>query len=421
MYDHRAVVMAVLFAVAAPLGLTQQPSTGTGTLQIQPLPSPAGPDSAQPQLTVSDRGALLSWIERSGQTATLKFSERTSSGWSEPRMVASGADWFVNWADVPSVVRLADGTLAAHWLQKSGPGTYAYDVRLSYSHDEGKTWSSSFTPHHDGTNTEHGFASLFQMPGAGLGLVWLDGRAMVATSKTGGNHEGHGDGAMSIRFAAFDRSWKQVSDMPIDLRVCECCPTTAVVTSEGVLAAFRDRSEEEIRDIYVARFEHGKWTEPAAVYKDNWRIPACPVNGPALSARGRDVAIAWFTGTNDVPQAQIAFSSDAGRTFGTPVRLDDDASLGRVDVELLPGGSAVAAYIEYANQRSQFRVRRVERSGRKSAPVTIAGIEGSRSSGHPRIAIHRDELVFAWIERDGTLHVRTAVARLPPRHGELRL
>ena len=82
-------------------------------------------------------------------------------------------------------MRLASGELVAHWLQKSGVDTYAYDVRLSYSKDDGKTWSASFTPHSDGTKTEHGFASLFQMPGAGLGLAWLDGRAM----KPGGSHD----------------------------------------------------------------------------------------------------------------------------------------------------------------------------------------------------------------------------------------
>lgn len=36
-----------------------------------------------------------------------------------------GKDWFVNWADVPSAIRLANGTLVGHWLQKSGPGTSA--------------------------------------------------------------------------------------------------------------------------------------------------------------------------------------------------------------------------------------------------------------------------------------------------------
>jgi hypothetical protein len=140
------------------------------TPRITAIASPAAPASAQPQLTVSDRGVLLSWIERTSDLAHLKFAERTASGWTETRLVASGRDWFVNWADVPSVVRLADGSLYGHWLQKSGPSTYAYDVRLARSTDDGRTWSASLTPHHDGTQTEHGFASLFQMPGAGLGL-----------------------------------------------------------------------------------------------------------------------------------------------------------------------------------------------------------------------------------------------------------
>ena len=409
--SHRQFfALAALLAVTAPAALGRSVPASEWTLKIEPLSSPAGADSDQPQLTVSDRGVLLSWIERSGQSATLKFSERTPAGWSAVKVVASGTDWFVNWADVPSVLRLDDGTLAAHWLQKSGPRTYAYDVRLSYSKDDGKTWSPSFTPHHDGTKTEHGFASLVQMPGAGLGLVWLDGRAMTRDAHGAG---GHGSGAMSVRYAAFDRSWKQSAETPIDLRVCECCPTAAAVTSEGVIAAFRDRSPEEIRDIYVAHLEQGKWSEPLPVHRDNWRMPACPVNGPALSAIDRDVAIAWFTGKDDQPQARLAFSRDAGRTFGAPIRLDDGVSLGRVDVVLLPDRSALAGYIEYADKRAQFRIRRVDSSGAKSAPITVAGIDDGRASGHPRIALHRGELVFAWIERNQTSQIRTAVAKLP--------
>lgn len=380
-------------------------------LQVEPAPTPAGADSAQPQLTVSSRGILLSWVERSGERATLKFAERTSGGWSPARVVASGMDWFVNWADVPSVARLADGTLVAHWLQKSGPGTYAYDVRLSYSSDEGQTWASSFTPHHDGTRTEHGFASLFQIPGAGLGLVWLDGRAMSSHADHGGS--AHGPADMSLRFGAFDRNWKQAADLPLDLRVCECCPTAVALTSEGPIVAYRDRSPNEVRDIYVARVEQGKWTAGAPVHKDGWRINACPVNGPALSARGRNVAVAWFQAANDKPQSFVAFSTDAGRSFGRPIRLDDEASLGRVDIELLPDGSAAAAYVEFANQRAQFRIRRVEPDGTRSDPISIAGLIGNRSSGYPRMALHGGELVFAWTDRDGGSRVRTAVAKLP--------
>ena len=394
----------VLLAIVATSGAVARTDW---TLQVTPIQSPAAAGSGQPQLRTSSRGVVMSWIERAGQRAMLKFAERTATGWSEPRTVASGNDWFVNWADVPSVMRLDDGTLAAHWLQKSGPDTYAYDVRLTFSKDDGRTWTPSILPHSDGTQTEHGFASLVQMPGAGLGLVWLDGRGMK------GDHGGHGAGDMSLRSASFGQDLKKTSELLVDRRVCECCPTTAAVTADGVIVAYRNRSDDEVRDIYVSRLENGRWTEGVPVHADNWRIPACPVNGPVLSARGRTVAIAWFTIQNEQGQAFAAFSSDSGRTFGTAVRLDDGGTLGRVDIELLPDGSAVASYIEAGTGRPAFRVRRVDASGKRSMPINIAGIEKTRTSGYPRMALHGNELTFAWIEREGELRVKTAKAKLP--------
>jgi hypothetical protein len=397
---------------------------------VQPVPTPAAPNSAQPQLSVSGRGVLLSWIERTGDLATLKFAERTASGWTQPKTIASGRDWFVNWADVPSALRLPSGAIVAHWLQKSGPDTYAYDVRLSHSTDDGKTWSPSYLPHHDGTKTEHGFASLFPI-GDGFGLVFLDGRNMLAPpkpgegglaspkpgegGKSGEGHDGHGSGAMSVRYAQFDRSFKQIADTAVDTKVCECCPTAAAVTGDGIIAAFRNRSDQEIRDNYVARLVDGRWTTPQAVFNDNWKIAACPVNGPALAANGRAVAMAWFTVKNEQGQAYLAFSGDAGATFGGPIRVDDGGSLGRVDVELLPDGAALATWIEFADQRAQFRVRRIARNGTRSPAITVAGIAGNRASGYPRAAVANGEVVFAWTEAvdGGGLRVRTAAAKLP--------
>ena len=191
----------------------------------QALNSPAANNSAQPQLSVSPRGVLLSWIERSGDLATLKFSERTATGWSAAKTIASGTDWFVNWADVPSALRLPSGAIVAHWLQKSAASTYAYDVRLSYSTDDGKTWSPSFTPHHDGTPTEHGFASLFPI-GGGFGLTWLDpstrgerASAPAARSGQAAGHDGHDSADMKLHFARFDASFREVENSVIDARV----------------------------------------------------------------------------------------------------------------------------------------------------------------------------------------------------------
>ncbi len=403
----RHLLAVALLAVA----VTVVGAQGTAPV-VRAIASPAAVSSEAPQLTVSERGVLLSWIEREGSRASLKFAERTADGWTPVRTAASGTNWFVNWADVPSVQRLADGSLVAHWLQKSGASTYAYDVRLARSTDDGQSWTSSVTPHHDGTQTEHGFASLLQVPGAGLGLVWLDGRQMT------GGHEGHGEGSMSVRFATFDGTWKQTAEMPVDTRVCECCPTTAVVTSDGLLAAFRNRTEDETRDIHVSRFENGKWTESKAVHNDGWQIAACPVNGPMLSADGRNVAVAWFTGANDSERAFAAFSKDAGRSWSPPIRLDYNNAIGRVDVEMMPDGSAIATWIEGLDGGAEFRARRIRPNGSRESAFTIAKVAATRTSGYPRMARSGNELVFAWLDvgpstpgQRPTTRVRTAVLR----------
>ena len=128
------------------------------------------------------------------------------------------------------------------------------------------------------------------------------------------------------------------------------------------------------------------------------------------------VALAWFTGRDNVGHAFVAFSSDGGRTFGKPIPLDTTSALGRVDVELLEDGSAVATWIEFADQKSTFSVRRVSSSGERSDALVVAAVEGARASGYPRIARQGNELVFAWTEsRQGALRVRTASADLGQR------
>ena len=402
------LALAALVVVSSSCGRSEP---AAWTVAVQRVASPAGPNSSEPQIVDSGRGRILSWVERAGAMSHLKFSERTASGWSPAVTAASGNDWFLSYADVPSVMRLSDGTLVAQWLQQLDPITEAYNLRLSYSKDNGKTWAPSFMPHNDGTKTQHGFASLVEMPGNTLGVVWLDGRNSPF------DFDKPDTGTMTLHYAAYDSSFKQSPDTEIDHKVCECCPTTAVATSDGLLTAFRDRTDDEVRDIAVSRLESGKWTSASPVAADNWKLDFCPVNGPMLAARGRDVVATWFTVKNDLGQAYAAFSNDAGRTWGMPIRLDDGGSLGRTDVEMLDDGSAVASWVEYAEGRSDFKIRRIESSGAKSAPVAVAPVTGGQASGYPRIARVGDELIFAWtdsaIDASGALQLQTAVGQLP--------
>jgi hypothetical protein len=410
----RAIVAAIVIAIGGFAAWRcgnapgPAPAVSEWTLKLEALASPAGAASAQPQLTASPQdGVVLTWLEHADTTTTFRLSERTDTGWSEPRTIAAGRDFYTNWADVPSAIRLSDRTLVAHWLQRNADDSSGYSVKLARSRDEGRTWSAPFSPHHDGTPMQHGFASLFDLGGGSFGVAWLDGRAMKPSP------DGEGVGDMSLRAAAFGADLAQQIDQPLDLRVCECCPTAAAVSAEGVLVAYRDRSAEDIRNIHVVGFAAGHWSDPAPVHDDGWRIDGCPVNGPAIVAAGRRAALAWFSVQKDRGHAFVAFSDDGGRTFGTPIRVDDTASLGRVDVELLDDGSAVVGWIELADQHAAFSVRRVERSGRRSAAVTVTDLGAHRNSGYPRMARRGGELVFAWAGTGDSLRVETAAARLP--------
>lgn len=392
---------------------TNAGSSSESSLIIRASDSPTNGDSREPELNATQDGRIiLSWVEKIGSKRyALRTSTRNENGWSEARTVAEGENWFVNWADFPSVIALQDGSLAAHWLVKSGSGTYAYEVNIARSEDGGKTWSKPIVPHRDKTQTEHGFVSLIPLPDGRLGAIWLDGRNMKDMKHDGDEHAPASE-SMTLRYAAIDKEGKLSDEAQLDERVCECCQTSAAVTSEGAIAVYRDRSQTEVRDIYSVRQANGSWGAPRAVNADNWEINGCPVNGPAVAAAARRVVVAWFTGVGDAPHVKVAFSDDAATTFGGPIQIDDGESAGRVDVLLLPDGSALVCWMSGNAEGGAIKVRRVQSDGTLGPTAVVAQTDISRSSGFPRMARLGDDVHFAWTEFGKPSRVRTATVNI---------
>jgi hypothetical protein len=368
-----------------------------------PVEVPAGPGASLPHVASADAGAILSWVEPSDSAHVLRFARWSGTGWTEPVTIARGTDWFVNWADFPSVVELGDDDLAAHWLQRSAASTYAYDVMIARSVDGGVTWSEPVRPHTDGTPTEHGFVSLFPQAD-GLGVVWLDGRNFAEGGEAPPTNE------MTVRFAVLDGAGATgvQGEAVLDGRACDCCQTAVALTTRGPLIAYRDRTEAEVRDVAVTRLLDGAWTEPRVVHADDWVIDACPVNGPQADARGDDVVIAWFTAANDSPRVHVAFSDDAGGTFAAPIRVDAGDPLGRVDVLLLDDGRALVLWLERGAESGAVTARIVARDGRAGEPVSIASTLAQRPSGFPRMARYGDGVLLAWTQPGDPSSIRAA-------------
>lgn len=384
-------------------------------ISVVPLPSPAGTRSAEPFLSSTAAGnVVLSWLEK--QPDTLRTSLRlatldSADSWSAPVEVVSASDLFVNWADFPSAVQLADGRLFAHWLQKNGAGRYAYDVRLAQSTDGGRTWTPGVTPHPPKIPAEHGFVTLIPRADSTADILFLNGSPTPA-----GTAEGHGP-PMSVAIARWDRAG-HVSDSAtvLDTRTCDCCQTAAAITARGPVVLYRDRTENETRDIAVRRLVNGTWTASTPLHADGWVINACPVNGPAISAIGDTVAAVWFTAAHDTAKVQLVFSGDAGATFGAPIRIDAGQPAGRVDVELLGGGDALVTWIERtAKDSSEVRARLVRRDGTTEPPITVAGIPGGRASGFPRMARRGTHVVLAWTVPGAINTIRVVALRIAAR------
>jgi hypothetical protein len=407
-----------------------------------PVENPTPEGARYPNLYADGSGTVfLSWLQ---PTETDSFSVmysaiedgdtgKTGIRTSLPAVTHRSNDYFVNWADFPSVIGYQGQPLAAHWLKKVEGGTYAYHVQIAFFDATSGVWGEPITPHLDRSPTEHGFVSLLALDADRILAVWLDGRQMGAAGHAHGPDQHHQEDhdiiadlstAMTLRSAEIHRNGRISRKNTIDAAVCECCATALTQIPGGAVVVYRNRDAYEIRDIWSARydFETGQWSDPAAVSEDGWKIGGCPVNGPRVAARGDTVAVSWFTAAGDDMRTQVAVSDDGGRSFSEAVRLSEGPSIGRTDILIGADGGIWASWVESRTQAAQaedayggaklmaqrFDVKQEGEHARLvpgSEAVWVGSVNPTRRSGFPRMAGLRDGILFAWTRTEPELAV----------------
>jgi len=354
---------------------------------IEVLVSPVSGNSSLPRLISSGDKLFMSWVEKTDTVVTLKYAFFKDNIWIEPEEIISGTDWFVNWADYPAIAE-NNGNILTSLLQKSASGTYTYDVKLNLFSKEKGTWKNNFILNLDDTQSEHGFVSMLPYKDDSFFVTWLDGRNTVNVDKK--------KNQMTLRGAVVTSEGAIIQDTQLDERVCDCCQTSATMTPNGPVVVYRNRSQEEIRDIDIVRWENGSWTAPITIVADDWYLPGCPVNGPAIDAFGENLAVAWYTAAGDNSRVIISFSEDSGKTFGLPFRLDRGDALGRVDLAMLDSESAVVSWLEPSGEDTLIQLIKIQSNGTKTEPITISKTSAERSSGFPQLEILGDRIYIAW-------------------------
>jgi hypothetical protein len=379
----------LLFMIA--LGCQEAPKSKPAKKPVVvEMRSPAGPSSALPYLFTNKDVALLSWVETMGDTLAIqRFSSLANGEWQSAQTITQGGDWFVNWADYPMIAE-NQGHLWSHVLKKSAPDTYSYDVRMNLKPKDSAQWSTDRTLHTDGTPTEHGFVTAIPYKN-GFFVNWLDGRNTLE------NEVGE-RGAMTLRGAVVSTTGAVLEEWELDPRTCDCCQTTAAITENGPVVLYRDRSEEEVRDIYIVRWGNAGWTPPKAIHADGWQIKGCPVNGPKVAALGNTLAVAWFTAPENKPQIKLAFSTDAGEKFDEPIPLVEGKAMGRVDVLLLDAQTALVSFMVSDQDGAEVQIMKVDRSGVRSEALSMARLASSRKTGFPQMERVGDQVYVAYTE-----------------------
>ena len=388
---------AALFGLLFGLSISIS-SYAAGQDQLTRLPSPAPANSSLSRVVADESGEIyLSWVSQDAEQATLAFARLTSEGWDAAQVISEGRNWFVNWADFP-VLSVDSSGMVAHWLQMSATGTYDYDIRARFYAQDKATWTEARTIHTDGISAEHGFVSMLPLNDGTTLISWLDGRETVHSEPPG---------AMTLRAGIFDKSGANVSEWELDHRVCDCCQTSSAMTENGPIIVYRDRSQQEVRDIYATRLVDGAWALPQAIHNDNWQIAGCPVNGPSVAAMNKRVAVAWFNAKDDVPKIQLVLSTDSGLSFSEPIVVESPNTNGRVDTTILDSGNIIVSWMDTVGE-AKIMLSRYDINGELLSTTEVAGSSPSRRSGFPIIEAVGNSVYVTWTDIDATPQVKVA-------------
>ena len=273
---------------------------------------------------------------------------------------------------------------------------YNGEVFFSRSLDGGKTFSPP-RPLVDNTASQR-FQVLAVDPEGRLFAAWLDKRDVAIATRESRPYPG----------AALAFSWSRdggASFSPSRIAhddTCECCRIGVAFAGPGrPVVLFRNIFDLTVRDHAVITFADPDTPGPLQrVSVDDWKIDACPHQGPslAISPAGTYHAV-WFTEGDARKGLFYARSTDRGRTFSTPLALGNPGhDLSRPYVAALPGAVWVA-WKDFDGEEASVMVMVSHDDGVTwSAPRAVAQTDDA--SDHPLLVTDGHHAYLSWMTRN---------------------
>ncbi len=324
-----------------------------------------------------------------GQYVVLQTSSDMGKSWSAPRRIRQQPEPVS--ADGENRPKIAFGGKGEIYVSYTRPlaKPYTGEIRFTRSLNGGKSFSSPLTVHANRDVITHRFESMIVDAEGRIYIAWIDKRDMQAATARKQKYRG-----AALYYAVSDDGGASFrGDYKIADHSCECCRIALALNPQGrPVAMWRHVFEPNVRDhALVELTPDGKPGKPVRASFDDWRIDACPHQGPGLafSADGRRHQV-WFSGRDDGGVFYAA--ADAGGAPGVPQRLGS-AQAAHADVAV-HGTDVALAWKQFDGTSTAIIGRMSQDGGRSWRERELARTVGA--SDQPRLLATPAGIVLVW-------------------------
>jgi len=231
-----------------------------------------------------------------------------------------------------------------------------------------------------------------------LFAAWLDKRNVGSAVDNGKSYSG---AALAYAWSNDDGATFADAKIAID-NTCECCRLAIAFAGSGRPAVlFRNVFTGSVRDHALVTFKDPITPGPLhRVSVDDWKIEACPHQGPSLAiAPDGSYHAAWFTDGTARQGLFYARADNADAPFSAPRALSSPDRQPARPYLLANNRALHLAWKEFDGDRTRIQWEVSHDSGRSwTAARTIA--DTADASDHPLLVQNKDHIYLSWLTKN---------------------
>ena len=348
----------------------------------------------------------MTYVINKGTLADIYVSRSTDDGltWLDAGKPGSVRFNTIGLQRQPSTTAASDGSLVSIW-EGVIPDKSQLGIYFARSADKGLTWTAPALVAENGLGFNQDFSSIAAGPDGNVYVTYLSFDAQ------GGDGRTHVFLSKSVDNGATWNAPTRVDSFEVG-GSCECCIQNVAVGPSGEIAiAFRS-NVNDVRDIYIVRSadEAKSFGKPIKIQDEEWNIFGCPSTGPSLvfDATGT-IHITWRDARDNVDRNVAYYSQlDVDGTAGTP-NIDLSTSVANEgeypSVCTSPDGQEIVIIME--TSRGLYQTTSFD-GGKTFTPKELDHTVVRSSSAHA-VWTQTQGPVLCWrSDRDGKADVRLA-------------